>query len=119
MRRCFLRDPLHIVTIVIVAIVLLPDHLHALWTLPSGDDRYSLRWRWIKREFCAYPKTASEKGQSDFTPSRVVPHRGLRRWGAKSGQSSAVLGSAFSYYMIWHARNACSIGLRPVSLQLL
>lgn len=33
------------------AIVLLPEHLHAIWTLPRGDDRYSLRWAWIKKEF--------------------------------------------------------------------
>jgi REP-associated tyrosine transposase len=46
MRRCLLRYPLDV-----VAIVLLPDHLHALWSLPSGDSAYSLRWRWIKREF--------------------------------------------------------------------
>jgi len=31
--------------------VLLPDHLHALWALPPGDYSYSERWRWIKREF--------------------------------------------------------------------
>jgi putative transposase len=35
----------------IVAQVLLPDHLHAIWTLPSGDDAYSLRWRQIKEDF--------------------------------------------------------------------
>ena len=33
------------------AIVLLPDHLHAIWTLPPGDDRYPTRWGWIKKEF--------------------------------------------------------------------
>ncbi|RCS52696.1 transposase [Bremerella cremea] len=33
------------------AMVLLPDHLHAVWGLPRGDDRYSLRWGWIKKEF--------------------------------------------------------------------
>lgn len=33
------------------AIVLLPDHLHVLWTLPTGDDDYSTRWRRIKEEF--------------------------------------------------------------------
>ena len=32
-------------------IVLLPDHLHAMWTLPSGDKAYSRRWGWIKKEF--------------------------------------------------------------------
>ena len=26
------------------AIVLLPDHLHTIWTLPSGDTNYSGRW---------------------------------------------------------------------------
>jgi putative transposase len=35
----------------IVAIVLLPDHLHSIWTLSVDDDRYSLRWAWIKKEF--------------------------------------------------------------------
>ena len=30
------------------ACVVLPDHLHCIWTLPPDDDRYSLRWRLIK-----------------------------------------------------------------------
>lgn len=29
--------------------VLLPDHLHAIWTLPEGDADFSSRWRLIKR----------------------------------------------------------------------
>ena len=33
------------------AIVLLPDHLHAIWTLPRGDVDYSTRWRLIKKSF--------------------------------------------------------------------
>jgi putative transposase len=33
------------------ALVLLPDHLHAIWTLPPGDIHYSRRWAWIKKEF--------------------------------------------------------------------
>jgi putative transposase len=32
-------------------VVLLPDHLHTIWALPSGDDRYATRWGWIKKEF--------------------------------------------------------------------
>lgn len=32
----------------IEAIVVLPDHLHAIWTLPKGDIDYSTRWRLIK-----------------------------------------------------------------------
>jgi putative transposase len=30
--------------------VLLPDHLHCIWTLPEGDPHYSARWGWIKKE---------------------------------------------------------------------
>ena len=33
------------------AIVILPDHLHCLWTLPTGDSDYSKRWRLIKSAF--------------------------------------------------------------------
>jgi putative transposase len=29
----------------------LPDHLHAVWTLPEGDADYSVRWRLIKTRF--------------------------------------------------------------------
>ncbi len=29
----------------------LPDHLHAVWTLPPGDDDISTRWRLIKSFF--------------------------------------------------------------------
>ena len=35
----------------VVAIVLLPDHLHAIWTLPPGDADYSGRWQAIKAQF--------------------------------------------------------------------
>ena len=33
------------------AIVLLPDHLHAIWCMPRGDSNYSGRWQWIKTQF--------------------------------------------------------------------
>ena len=33
------------------AVVLLPDHLHAIWTLPREDADYSRRWAVIKRRF--------------------------------------------------------------------
>ncbi len=31
------------------AIVVLPDHLHCIWRLPSGDADFSGRWREIKK----------------------------------------------------------------------
>lgn len=33
------------------AFVVLPDHLHAIWSLPSGDCDFSTRWRLIKNRF--------------------------------------------------------------------
>jgi putative transposase len=33
------------------AIVVLPDHLHAMWTLPEGDGDFPVRWRLIKANF--------------------------------------------------------------------
>jgi putative transposase len=33
------------------AIVVLPDHLHCIWTLPPGDADFATRWRLIKTWF--------------------------------------------------------------------
>ncbi len=33
------------------ALVVLPDHLHAVWTLPEGEADFSSRWRAIKSRF--------------------------------------------------------------------
>ncbi|WMP17236.1 MULTISPECIES: REP-associated tyrosine transposase [Thiothrix] len=40
------RHPFHI-----NAIVVLPEHLHCIWTLPENDHDYSTRWRLIKTMF--------------------------------------------------------------------
>jgi REP element-mobilizing transposase RayT len=46
------------------AVVVLPDHLHAVWTLPPGDADLSTRWRLIKTRFAKeLPKSgAAERG---------------------------------------------------------
>ena len=36
---------------VTVAICILPDHLHAVWTLPLGDADFATRWSLIKAGF--------------------------------------------------------------------
>ncbi len=33
------------------AAVILPDHLHCIWTLPEGDSDFSTRWGLIKTHF--------------------------------------------------------------------
>jgi putative transposase len=36
---------------IVEAVVVLPDHLHTLWTLPDGDADFPLRWRLLKAAF--------------------------------------------------------------------
>ncbi len=39
--------------------VVLPDHLHCIWTLPEGDSDFSTRWSVIEARFsCAMPLVA-------------------------------------------------------------
>lgn len=33
------------------AFVLMPEHLHCIWTLPPGDNNYPTRWNLIKKYF--------------------------------------------------------------------
>ena len=37
--------------VVIDAMVVMPNHLHAIWTLLEGDDDFSTRWSLIKSGF--------------------------------------------------------------------
>jgi putative transposase len=49
------------------AAVVLPDHLHCIWTLPSDDGDYSVRWSRIKAVFSrliARRETRSTKQQA-------------------------------------------------------
>jgi len=40
------------------AVVVLPDHLHTIWTLPENDANFAMRWSLIKAGFSrALPKT--------------------------------------------------------------
>ncbi len=51
----------------IEAWVVLPDHLHTIWTLPDGDSDFATRWRLIKNRF------------STSLPTRIVPHGHVSR----------------------------------------
>jgi putative transposase len=57
------------------ALVLLPDHLHSIWTLPPGDADYSKRWAWIKKEFS---KSWLSVGGAETTISRSRTQRRRR-----------------------------------------
>jgi len=51
----------------IEAIVILPDHLHALWRLPADNADFSTRWRLIKSYFSRHCKLTY---QGRISPSR-------------------------------------------------
>jgi putative transposase len=64
----------------IEAMVILPEHLHAIWTLPPDDDDFSGRWRGIKAKF-SHALAASgadvvgnARGEYDVWQSRFWEH---------------------------------------------
>ncbi len=48
--------------------VLLPDHIHCVWTLPENDNDFSMRWRLIKSYFS---KRVENKNECFKSPSRA------------------------------------------------
>ncbi|MCX5644595.1 MAG: transposase [Phycisphaerae bacterium] len=59
------------------AIVLMPNHLHCIWTLPDEDDDYSSRWAQIKRHFVESWTTAGGY-EAMISQARIERHeRGI------------------------------------------
>jgi putative transposase len=62
------------------AIVVLPEHLHCVWTLPPGDVDYSHRWRLVKGEFskalsaAGNPIKRNSKGEYNVWQRRFWEH---------------------------------------------
>jgi putative transposase len=62
------------------AIVVLPDYLHAIWTLPEEDADYSGRWRAIKSHFTydlrmlGMPLTVDNRGEYRLWQRRFWEH---------------------------------------------
>lgn len=62
------------------AMVVLPDHIHALWTLPDGDADYSSRWRAIKARFSralvrdGVSLVRNQRGEYDLWQRRFWEH---------------------------------------------
>ncbi|CAI8961261.1 transposase [Methylocaldum szegediense] len=60
--------------------MVLPEHLHAILTLPSGDHDYSGRWRLIKRTFSrrltqlGVPVEKNRRGEYDLCARRFWEH---------------------------------------------
>ena len=61
--------------------VVLPDHMHCIWTLPNGDDNYSARWKAIKIRFAKEipkaeyrSKVRTRKGERGIWQRRFWEH---------------------------------------------
>jgi putative transposase len=50
-----------------IAICILPDHLHAIWSLPSGDSDFAMRWNLIKSDFSRGVPASSSRSRSKAT----------------------------------------------------
>jgi putative transposase len=62
-------------------IVVLPDHLHTVWTLPEGDGDFAMRWRLIKSAFARrlprherISQSRSAKGERGIWQRRYWEH---------------------------------------------
>ena len=65
------------------AMVILPDHLHCIWTLPEGDWDFSTRWRLVKAGFSRacqpsgtqqIPSSLLRKGERGIWQQRFWEH---------------------------------------------
>ncbi|MEZ5722710.1 MAG: transposase [Paracoccaceae bacterium] len=60
------------------AIVVMPDHLHAVWSLPDGDTDYSTRWGAIKAGFTMSLRRAGFSPPTDLPVVRSGRYAGLK-----------------------------------------
>jgi putative transposase len=58
--------------------VILPDHIHAVWTLPEGDSDYSTRWAIIKKDLSKHLRSLVN-ADAALTRSRMS-HRDSTVW---------------------------------------
>jgi putative transposase len=63
------------------AIVVLPDHLHVIWTLPNGESDFAVRWRLVKATFSRglprgerIPLSRTRKGERGIWQRRYWEH---------------------------------------------
>ena len=74
--RCVRRERPFRIDVVVV----LPDHLHTIWSLPEGDSDYPGRWRAIKSRFTRavrerdVPLISNTKGEYNLWQRRYWEH---------------------------------------------
>ena len=63
----------------VVAVVVLPDHLHAIWQLPDNDADYETRWRLIKSSFTKALNTTERVWQHRYWEHTIRDDLDLQR----------------------------------------
>lgn len=58
--------------------VLLPDHIHTIWTLPPNDANFSLRWQLIKRHVTK--QCAEQLHRAEWMTQSKTKHRESTLW---------------------------------------
>jgi len=59
----------------LLAIVILPDHLHCIWRLPEGDADFSTRWQMVKTAFSRrVPAITNKDGAKLIWQPRFYEH---------------------------------------------
>ena len=97
-RRCRKKWPFSV-----NAIVLLPDHLHPIWSLPSGDTEYSKRWAWIKKEFTKEWLSSDGREQAQTSGRWRDGRRGVwqpKFWGTRWSRKTILSGISITYITI-------------------
>lgn len=97
--------------------VLLPDHLHTIWTLPPGDADFGLRWSWIKR--LVTHAVAADYERADW---RNVSRRARREstlWQRRFWEHQIRDAADFRHHMDYVYFNPVKHGLAPGRLGLL
>lgn len=70
MRQARVKRPFHV-----DAWVVLPDHAHAIWTLPPGDHDCSSRWRTVKIAFSKALRKSGASHHSVIWQRHFLHHR--------------------------------------------
>ena len=60
-----------------IAMVVLPDHIHCVWSLPPDDLDFSTRWKKIKREFTVHWVALNERQPLVSSSRRFKGERGV------------------------------------------
>ena len=58
------------------AVVVMPDHVHAVWRLPGGDADFAERWRRIKRDVAVAVGGDRRRFTSNSVHKQAVARRG-------------------------------------------